>query len=212
MKIIKLILSSSVLLTLIASGQNDKKSTGILDKFSATALGAPSVSMKFDLITSDKSENRSDTISGSIIISNNKYELDLPDNIIWFNGETSWSYLTAEKEVTITKPGKKDDSFQSRPSAIFTMYKKGYKNRLIEEKSDSYIIDLYPQDIKSELIRIRLSISKSVMSLKSLEYKKRDGQVITVSVKDYNLKFKPDPSFFTFSPDKYKGVDVIDMR
>ena len=43
---------------------------------------------------------------------------------------------------------------------IFSMYKKGYKSRLIEEKSDSYLIDLYPEDIKSDLVRVRLSIGK----------------------------------------------------
>ena len=124
-------------------------------------LGAPSVSMKFKLVTADQTENTNDTLNGSIILSKDKYKLELPDNIIWFNGETSWSYLPAEKEVTITKADKKDNSFQNRPSAIFSMYKNGYKSRLIEEKSDSYIIDLYPEDIKSDLLRVRLTIGKT---------------------------------------------------
>lgn len=212
MKIFNLIFSVSILFTLNASGQKDPEAVRILDKFSSSALGAPSVSMKFNLITVDQAENRNDTLSGSIVISNNKYKLELPENIIWFNGDISWSYLPVEKEVTITKPDRKDDSFQSKPSAVFSMYKKGYKSRLIEERNDSYIIDLYPEDLKSDLIRVRLSIGKSPMNLKSLEYKKKDGLVINVSIKDYNLKIKPDPSFFTFSPEKFKGVEVIDMR
>ena len=77
------------------------------------------------------------------------------------------------------------------------MYKNGYKSRLIEERSDSYLIDLYPEDIKSDLIRVRLSIGKSLMDLKSLEYKKRDGVIITLAVKDYNLKTKPDPGLIS---------------
>jgi len=212
MKILNLIFSVFILLTLNASGQKNTEAVRILDKFSSSALGAPSVSMKFNLISTDLTENKNDTLSGSIVISNNKYKLELPENIIWFNGDISWSYLPVEKEVTITKPDRKDDSFQSKPSAVFTMYKKGYKSRLIEEKSDSYIIDLYPEDIKSDFIRVRLSIGKSPMNLKSLEYKKKDGLVIKLSIKDYNLKTKPDPSFFTFSPEKFKGVEVIDMR
>ena len=32
-------------------GQNDQEAVKILDKFSANALGAPSVSMKFNLVT-----------------------------------------------------------------------------------------------------------------------------------------------------------------
>jgi len=201
-----------ILFTLNAIGQNDQEAVDILDKFSANALGAPSVSIKFKLVTTNQTDNTYDTLAGSVILSKDKYKLDLPDNIVWFNGETSWSYLPAEKEVTITRADKKDNSFQSRPSLIFSMYKKGYKSRLIEEKSDSYIIDLYPEDIKSEILRVRLSIGKSLLNLNSLEYKKRDGIIITLHVNEYNLKVKPEPDTFIFQQGKVKGVEVIDMR
>jgi len=204
---------SLILLSAIkAPGQNDNAAVKILDKFSAGALGAPSVSMKFDLVKTDQMENTKDTLKGSIILSKDKYRLDLKDNITWFNGETNWSYLTAEKEVTITKADKKDNSFQNRPSAIFSMYKKDFKCRLIEEKADSYIIDLYPDDINNDLIRVRLCIGKSTLDLRSFEYKKRDGIVITINVKEFNLKQKPESGTFTFLSEKYKGVEVIDMR
>ncbi len=195
-----------------ANGQNDPEAVKILDRFSATALAAPSVSMNFDMVKNDQMENTVDTIKGSIILSKDKYVLDLKDNITWFNGETVWSYLPAEKEVTITRSDKKDNSFQNRPSAIFTMYKKGYKNRFIEEKAGSYIIDLYPEDIKTDLLRIRLTIGKSSLDLKSLEYKQRDGIVLTIYIKEYNLKVKPASDTFNFQISKYKGVEVIDMR
>lgn len=196
----------------IASAQNDPQAIKILDRFSAKATGAPSVSMKFLLTTTDQLEDTEDTIEGSVIISKNSYKLDLPDNIIWYNGETSWSYLPAEQEVTITSPDKNDDSFQTRPSSIFTMYKKGYKCRLIEEKADLYIIDLYPEDIKNELIRVRLSISKPSLDLKSFEYKRRDGITIDIGIREYNLVTNTGPQTFIFSPELHKGVEVIDMR
>jgi outer membrane lipoprotein carrier protein len=212
MRIHIFIYSAVLLLTLRANGQSDPEAIKILDKFSASALGAPSVSMKFELVTEDQMENTKDTLTGAVILSKDKYKLDMPDNITWFNGETSWSYLPAEKEVTITRADKKDHSFQNRPSSIFSMYKSGYKSRLLEERTDSYIIDLYPEDIKSDLLRVRLSIDKSMINLRSLEYKKRDGVVITLIVKEYNLKVKPDQEIFVFQPSKYKGVEIIDMR
>jgi outer membrane lipoprotein-sorting protein len=203
---------TSLLLILNTIAQTDQKAVTILDRFSGTASAAPSVSMKFLLVNVNQAENSTDTLAGSIILSKDSYRLDLPDNIIWFNGETSWSYLPAEQEVTITKPGKKDNSFQSRPSSIFTMYRKGYKTRLVEEKPDSYIIDLYPEDIKNELIRVRLTIARSTMYLTSLEYKRRDGVTITLIVKDYNLKQVAGQDAFTFNTVKYKDAEVIDMR
>jgi outer membrane lipoprotein-sorting protein len=151
-------------------------------------------------------------LAGSVILSKDKYKLELPDNIIWFNGVSSWSLLPAEKEVTITKTDKKDNSFQSRPSMIFSMYKKDYKSQLIEERANSYIIDLYPEDIKSEHLRVRLIIGKTSLDLRSLEYKKRDGTVITLNVLSYDLKQKPEANSFVYPQSAYKGVEIIDMR
>jgi Outer membrane lipoprotein-sorting protein len=212
MRSISAILFILLLFPMNAFGQNDQEAIKILDKFTENALKAPSVSMKFKLITINQTDNTIDTLAGSIILSKDKFKLDLPDNIVWFNGETSWSYLPAEKEVTITKADKKDNTFQSRPSLIFSMYKKGYKSRLIEEKSDSYIIDLYPEDIKSELLRVRLSIGKTILNLISLEYKRRDGVIVTLHVNEYDLKVKPEPGTFVFQPGNFKDVEVIDMR
>jgi outer membrane lipoprotein carrier protein len=200
------------LITIPSVAQTEQDALKILDKFSSTALGAPSVSMKFELVNVDQMEKTIDTLNGSLMLSKDKYQLVMPDYTVWFNGETSWNYLYAEKEVTITKPDKKDNSFQNRPSSIFSMYKKGYKTRVIEEKMDSYIIDLYPEDIKSDLLRVRLTIGKTLMDLKTFEYKKRDGIIITIYVSEYDLKQKPQADSFIFPSAKYKGVDINDMR
>ena len=212
MKIRIILLVIFFLWTSDSISQTDPAAVKILDKFSSAALSAPSVSMKFKLATDDLAENASDTLNGSVIINRDKYKLELPDNIVWFNEDVSWSYLPAEKEVTITKPDKKDNSFQNKPSGIFTMYKKGYKVRLIDENAASWTIDLYPEDIKSEIIRVRLTIGKTSNDLKRLEYKRNDGVVLTVMVSEYNLKFKPDQETFIFKPEKYKGVEIVDMR
>lgn len=201
-----------LLSTVISAAQNDPEAIGVLDRFSAAALAAPSVSMKFDAVSVDQLEGYTDTVPGSILLSGNRYWLDLADNIIWFNGETSWNYLPAEKEVTITRPDKGDDSFMSRPSSIFTLYREGYKSRLLEESSSNYVIDLYPEDLTSDLIRIRLTLSKPALNLKAAEYKNKNGLTITLHVKEYDLKQKPDPSSFTFQQTRYKGVEIIDMR
>jgi outer membrane lipoprotein-sorting protein len=196
----------------VVSGQNDPQAIKVLDKFSATAQASQSVSMNFRLITINQAEQTNDTVNGSIIISKDQYRLELPDNITWFNGAASWNYLKAEKEVTITKPDKKDDTFLGRPSAIFSLYKKGYKSRLIEDKDNSSIVDLYPEDIKSDLVRIRLVIGKPGFDLVGAEYKRKDGLTIYLVVNKYDLKMKPDPATFVFDANKYKGVEVVDMR
>jgi len=207
-----LILSLLVFMTVGAMSQNDPEAVSILDRFSSRALGAPSISMKFNLVTTDQAEGTNTTKPGTIILSKDKYKLDLEDNIIWFNGETSWSYLPAEKEVTITKPDKNDDSFQTHPSTLFSLYKNGYKCRLVNETSDVWIIDLYPEEINSDHTRIRLAITKPSLDLRSAEYKYKNGITVTLNVSSYDLKQKTDAASFTFPAGNYRGVEIVDMR
>lgn len=201
-----------VFVSLSAYPQNEQEAVRILDRFSELALASPSVSIIFDLETIDQVEGTNNSISGSIILSRDKYRLDMTDNTIWFNGETSWSYLPAEKEVTIAKPDKKDNSFQSKPSSVFSIYKKGYKTKLLEEKANSYLIDLFPEALDSDHIRIRINIGKPLLDLKSIEYKYKNGVTVILTVKEYDLEQNPDNSEFVFQPEKYKGVEIIDMR
>jgi outer membrane lipoprotein carrier protein len=208
----QLLLILLFILTLNTKGQNDPEAIRILDKFSATAIAAPSISMNFTLITINQMENINDTTQGSIIMAKDQYKIELPDNITWFNGAATWNYLKAEKEVTITKPDKKDDTFLSRPSAIFTLYKKGYKSKVVDNNANSVVVDLYPDNIKSDLVRIRLAIGNNGSDLVGAEYKRKDGIAVYLVVKEYNLKIKPDPSTFMFNPQNYKGVEIIDMR
>ena len=196
----------------LVNAQIDPAANTILDRFSTKAANAPSVSLKFKLIIDDLAEKKSDTLTGSVIISKNSYKLEIPNNIIWFDGTTSWSYLIAEKEVVITKPDKNDNSFQNNPSGIFTMHKNGYKTRLIEENSVSWTIDLYPEDLKSDLIRVRLTIGKNLNDLKKIEYRRKDGIVINILTNEYNLNIRPEQNLFVFEREKYRGVDIIDMR
>ena len=195
-----------------ANAQTDPAANAILDRFSARAANAPSVSLKFKLITDDLAERRSDTLTGAVIISKDSYKLEMSNNIIWFDGTTSWNYLIAEEELTITKPDKNDNSFMNKPSGIFTMYKTGYKTRLIEERADRWIIDLYPEDIKSNIVRVRLTIGKNLNDLKILEYKRTDGIIIYVVVNEYNLNIRPEPNLFVFDRTKYRVDYEMDMR
>jgi hypothetical protein len=82
----------------------------------------------------------------------------------------------------------------------------------LQEKTNSWLIDLYPEDTKEELIRVRLNIEKPSLKLLSAEYKRRDGITLTLSVKDYDLGKTTEPDMFSFTASKYKGVEVIDMR
>lgn len=200
------------LITLTLSAQKDPEALKILSEFSRKATEAPSVTIDFKLITNDSKAGDVTTMSGSAIISGDKYKLVLDDYNIWTDGSNVWNYLPDANEVTITETDQDDDSFITRPSLLFTMYEEGYKIRLVEQTASEWVIDLYPEDIASDLIRIRLKIGKTLYDLIGAEYKTKDGVTITLTVDKYDLTFKPAGDFFTFKPADYKDVDIIDMR
>jgi len=199
-------------ITLTLTAQKDPEALKILSEFSQRATAAPSVTIDFRLITSDSKESDVSTMPGSAIICGDKYKLELDDYVIRTDGSNVWNYLPDVNEVTITEADPDDDSFITRPSLLFTLYEEGYKIRLVEQTAKEWVIDLYPEEITSDLIRIRLMIDKTLYDLNGAEYKTKDGITITLKVDKYDLTYKPAADFFTFNPSDYKGIDVIDMR
>jgi outer membrane lipoprotein-sorting protein len=193
------------------AAQQDPIATKILDRFSEKALAAPSITMEFDLKIHDAAEQTDQTLEGVVYIKKGFYKLEIPDNIIWCNGEAVWTLSPEVEEVTITLPDNSDNTFISDPASLFTMYKQGFKYRLVEGDINRSIIDLYPEDLKADFSRIRLLIDNN-SNLKEAEYKRKDGITMYIIVSSYNLKSGYPDSFFEFDQKKYKNIDIIDMR
>jgi len=194
------------------NAQKDPAAQAVLDRFSEAALSAPSVRMKFDLRVHDKVEDTRNESEGSVVIKNNMYRLDLPENIIWYDGSAIWTLAPEVKEVTVTLPDPDDDTFFSSPSSLFDMYKEGFKYSLLREVPGGSVIDLYPDDPSdTDFSLIRLVIDGQDR-LVSAEYRRKDGIDIYIDVKEYNLRQSFPDKYFSFDNTEFPGVDIIDMR
>ena len=201
-----------LLVAVAAFSQKDPEAVKVLSEFSKKAVSAPSVKIDFDILAYDAQEDEETEMSGTVVIKGDSYMLTLPDNYIRTDGKAVWNYMPEVNEVTITAPDPSDVSFISKPSLLFTMHEKGFKVRLLEQNAREWIIDLYPEDISTGLVRIRLAIGKSLYDLRSAEYKTREGITLTLTASGYDLTFRPPAGYFTFNPADHKGVEVIDMR
>lgn len=206
------LISLFLLLTLSVAAQKDPAGVKVLSEFSKKAASAPSVKIDFEITAYDAKEDEETEMEGTVVINGNSYRLTLPDNIIMADGKTVWNYMPEVNEVTITEPDPSDESFISRPSLLFTMYEKGYKVRLLEQNTNEWIIDLYPEDPKVNLVRIRLAVGKDLYNLKSAEYRTKDGMTVTLKALKYDLSFRPPAGYFVFNAADHKGVEIIDMR
>ena len=200
------------LLPLTIMAQRDPDAVAVLSEFSKKAASAPSVKIDFNILVYDAKEDQETETEGTVVISGDNYRLTLPDNLIMAVGRTVWNYMPDVKEVTVTEPDPADDSFMSKPSMLFSMYETGYKVRLLEQNPTEWIIDLYPEDVRLNLVRIRLAIGRNLHDLRSAEYKTQDGITLPLKVARYDLTFRPPAGYFAFNPADHKGVEVIDMR
>ncbi|MCD4770704.1 MAG: outer membrane lipoprotein carrier protein LolA [Bacteroidales bacterium] len=207
----RLILFYLILISGTLYAQKDPVAKSILDKFSEKALTAPSVLLDFTLVITDDINKTTNESEGILVIKESMYKLDLPENIIWFNGTTTFTYAPEVEEVTITEPDPDAEEFLTSPELLFTLYRNDYKYRLVDESTNGFVIDLYPENLITEFSRIRLHIAKNYV-LTAAEYKRKDGITIMISVNDYNLTKKYNESFFNFDPGKYKNAEIIDMR
>ena len=201
-----------LLAAVAAFSQKDPEAVKVLSEFSKRAASAPSVKIDFDIVAYDAQEDQETELGGTAVIKGDSYMLTLPDNLIRTDGKAVWNYMPEVNEVTITAPDPSDVSFISKPSLLFTMHEKGFKVRLLEQNTREWIIDLYPEDISTGLVRIRLAIGKSLYDLRSAEYKTREGITLTLTASGYDLTFRPPAGYFIFNPADHKGVEVIDMR
>ncbi|MDX9730000.1 MAG: outer membrane lipoprotein carrier protein LolA [Bacteroidales bacterium] len=201
-----------LLAAVAAFSQKDPEAVKVLSEFSKRAASAPSVKIDFDIVAYDAQEDQETELGGTAVIKGDSYMLTLADNLIRTDGKAVWNYMPEVNEVTITAPDPSDVSFISKPSLLFTMHEKGFKVRLLEQNTREWIIDLYPEDISTGLVRIRLAIGKSLYDLRSAEYKTREGITLTLTASGYDLTFRPPAGYFIFNPADHKGVEVIDMR
>jgi len=157
---------------------------------------------------------------GKIWVKNDKYKLEIPDYVIYFDGMKIYQYLPGVNEVNITKPDpyEDDEDFQLlNPQTYFNISSTNFKSNFLRESKQNnrsvYEIDLYPIDFSgSKYIRIRLMIEKNSKQLVYLRAVMKDGTHYTITFKPYTIeKTALRDSFFVFNKSEHPNVEIIDL-
>lgn len=88
-----------LLLSLPCTTNAENRATRLLDKIVAPIESGKGISLKFLLQQSDM-----ENVEGSIDMLSDKFVLQVPDMITWFDGTTQWTYLKSSEEVNISIP------------------------------------------------------------------------------------------------------------
>ncbi len=194
--------------------QTDPKAQEILKNVSAKYKSYSSLSASFKLDRLDQKSKKTESFSGTILLSGARYNFALSGQTVMCDGKTTWTFLKESNEVQISEARSSENSIS--PTTIFTMYEKGFKSKYLGEKvmagKKVQQIELTPDDTRKNYFKIILNIDKAGNYVSEAKIFEKSGGILTYSI----VKFTPNASVsedaFTFNKAKFPGVDIVDLR
>ena len=209
----------SILLVFVVTGysQQDAKAKEILEKVTKTTQSYASIEAKFSFEMNNTAEKIQEKSTGSIILKNKKYKLNIPQMglEVTCDGKTIWTYMVKSNEVSISNLDETTDDLMD-PSKIFTIYERGFNYKFAGESVDGgvpvYNIELTPQKPAGDIQKILIKIDKQKMLIRGANMAGKDGNNYNVSVTQFITDGVYKDSDFVFDPKKFKDIEVVDMR
>ena len=189
----------------------DTKAKKILESVSKKYKNIPAFSANFIYTLENKTQNIQEDFHGKVTIKGEKFKLELTEQEITNDGKNQYTYIKEAKEITIS-PYKKEDTDINMVN-IFDIYKKKFKYQFVEELSTPIlsIIDLEPEKKEKNYFKIRIEIDKK-NDIKSFKIFEKNGNIYTYLIKNLEIKNNIEDNFFTFDKNKYKEIEIIDLR
>ena len=196
-------------------GLNAQDAKSILDKANLAYNQAGGITASFTINTEDVKGKTVYSQDGKAYLKGNKFKIDVPDGITWFDGKTQWVYAKGGDEVNVSNPTGEELAGVS-PSVLLSLYKTGFKLNYKGEKKEKaktvYVIEMIPLGKKTEFTKMVIHIDKATNIFTSVNTFGKDGVnnqlIITKLQTGVNLL----DNLFVFNKKEYPQIEVIDLR
>lgn len=205
MKRLYIIILPLLLLSFSCSTNAENRATRLLDKIVAQIESGKGISLKFLL-----QQNDMENVEGSIDMQSDKFVLQVPDMITWFDGTTQWTYLKSSDEVNISIP-EKEELLQTNPCLLLQSYKKAFDCKFIEKKGDVCELSLIPKQ-HSEITEIEIFVNEKQTALTHIIVIQKDGQKTDVDITRYETNTNFPANHFVFQKGLFPYAEIIDLR
>jgi len=200
------------MISLVLPAQNAR---AILDKASDAYNRAGAVTTKFTLTTKDTKTKTNYAYDGTAYMKGNKFKIEIPEAITWFDGTTQWVYVKDTEEVNVSTPTGEELQAIS-PSLLFNIYKKGFDLKYLGEKTSDgkavYRVELTPQKKGTEFTKIVVDINKATNMFSQITVIDKVGLENTLTIKKYTTGSDLPDSTFQFRKSDYPNAEVVDLR
>lgn len=208
-----IIFAIAIFSTISLFGQSNKEAQklvkNVINKISAYENF--SANLSYTMVNDEMSINEKKT--GFIVVSGDKYRVEMEGQIIFSDGSTLWTYIVDSEEVMISDLSESEGGIS--PTSILTQYDENYKasfdNDKKYKKSDIKKVNLKTSEDKG-FQELSLIINQSNLTLDSFSVYDMNGNVFTYHIIDLKPNQELEDDLFTFNPEKYPDVELIDMR
>lgn len=194
------------------SAQNAKD---ILDKANLAYNKAGGITASFTVNTEDVKGKTVYSQDGKAYLKGNKFKIDVPDGITWFDGKTQWVYAKGSDEVNVSNPTGEELAGVS-PSVLLSLYKTGFKLNYKGEKKEKtktvYIVEMIPLGKKTEFSKMIVTIDRATNIFTSVSTYGKDGVDNHLIINKIQTGVSLADNIFIFNKKEYPGVEVIDLR
>ena len=204
----KILIAVFLFSQLISFGQ-DEKAEKILKDLSANTKSYSYMDVDFDFNFINTSQDINESQKGNIKINQNKFRLDLNQQLIISDDSIQWIYLKESNELQIMEYDSQDEMIS--PNKLFTIYENGYKSQYIESKENNHIIDLFPIE-SNEFKNIQLHIDQDKIQLKKIILFDKNGGSFSYSITKLITDKEIDENAFRFNEANYPDLEIIDLR
>jgi outer membrane lipoprotein-sorting protein len=184
----------------------DKKAKNLLNQVSSKVKTYKTIKIEFKYSLQNAKENVNQESSGSVVLQNNKYLLQLMGVTKLFDGKRVYTINPEDEEITISKGNDKEDNLIT-PSKMLTFYNKGYSytwdiSQTVKGRSIQYI-KLVPTTAKDQRKQILLGIDTKAKQIYNLIEVGKNGTKTTLTVVSFKTNQKLPESQFKFDKTKY---------
>ena len=205
------LIASVILFSFSASAQNAR---AILDKASNAYNMAVGMNINFTLETKDIKSKQTYSYDGKAAMKGDKFKIEIPDGVTWFDGKTQWVYLKDAEEVNVSSPT--SDELQGiSPIGILNSYKSGfsltYKGEEKVNGKTAQVVEMKSTRKGAEITKITVSIDKASNIFSKIVVDNSTGYQNILKVKNYKMGNIPDPTF-SFNKKDYPKAEIVDLR
>lgn len=194
---------------------NAQNARDILDKANLAYNRAGGITASFTINTEEVKGKTVYSQDGKAYLKGNKFKIDVPDGITWFDGKTQWVYAKGSDEVNVSNPTGEELAGVS-PSVLLSLYKTGFKLNYKGEKKEKsktvYVIEMIPLGKKTEFSKMIVYIDKVSNIFTSVSTFGKDGVNNHLLITKIQTGVSLADNVFVFNKKEYPGVDVIDLR